>query len=115
MQVQLVVNVDAIIVTHTHRDHFDDAAVSTLPKHLPLFCQPEDENIIKEKVFTNVMVVYDEYMWQGIRLNRTIGKHGTGELAEKMGPVSGFVLCSLTNLYFILSVIVFGVRMQKRH
>ena len=39
----LLEGVDAVLVTHTHRDHFDDAAAALVPKHLPLFGQPEDE------------------------------------------------------------------------
>ncbi len=38
----LMDGLDAVIVTHTHRDHFDDAAGSLVPKHLPLFGQSED-------------------------------------------------------------------------
>jgi L-ascorbate metabolism protein UlaG (beta-lactamase superfamily) len=81
-------------VTHTHRDHLDDAAVATLPKQLPLFCQPEDEAKLSERGFRNVRAVKESEVWNGIRLTRTGGKHGTGEMAQKMGPVSGFVLQS---------------------
>lgn len=85
---------DVIIVTHTHRDHFDDAAIAKLPKHLPLFCQPDDQEIIKSKGFTNVVSVTSDYRWEGITFVRTKGEHGKGELATKMGPVSGFILQS---------------------
>jgi L-ascorbate metabolism protein UlaG (beta-lactamase superfamily) len=30
--------------------------------------------------------------WRGITIDRTGGKHGTGEIARKLAPVSGFVL-----------------------
>jgi L-ascorbate metabolism protein UlaG (beta-lactamase superfamily) len=85
-------NVDAVLVTHTHRDHFDDAAVSVLPKDLLIFCQPEDEEGMKEKGFTNIVPVSKGYTWEGIEFIRTNGQHGTGELGRKMGPVSGFIL-----------------------
>lgn len=94
LEIDELINVDAIIVTHTHRDHFDDEAVSRLPKYLPLFCQPEDEGIIKEKGFTNVLPILAEYTWERINFIRTTGEHGRGELAKKMGPVSGFLLDS---------------------
>ncbi len=32
--------VDAILLTHTHRDHFDPAAAQKLPQDVLLFCQP---------------------------------------------------------------------------
>jgi L-ascorbate metabolism protein UlaG (beta-lactamase superfamily) len=83
---------DAVIVTHTHRDHFDAVAAQVLPKQTPVFCQPEDERNMSELGFLNVHPVYDTEVWNGIRLTRTKGKHGKGDLAQKMGPVSGFML-----------------------
>ena len=87
-----IINVDAVLVTHTHRDHFDEEAISKLPKNITLFCQPEDEQIIKEKGFINVVPIYEELTWEGIHFTRTKGQHGKGELATLMGPVSGFIL-----------------------
>lgn len=84
--------VDALIVTHTHPDHLDVEAVSKLPKHLPLFCQPPDDEKLRQLGFEQVIVVEDETNWQGIQLRRTGGQHGTGEIGKQMGPVSGFVL-----------------------
>ncbi|QRG68083.1 MBL fold metallo-hydrolase [Brevibacillus choshinensis] len=84
--------VDAILITHTHTDHLDEAAVKQLPKHLPIFCQPPDREKLQNHGFEQVIVVESEYVWEGIQLYRTGGRHGTGEIGEKMGPVSGFVL-----------------------
>lgn len=92
VDVEKLLDVDAIIVTHSHRDHFDDRAISSLPKHLPLFCQPADEQVINDKGFENVIAINKEIVWQGIELTRTEGRHGHGQLAEAMGPVSGFIL-----------------------
>ncbi|NHM33963.1 MBL fold metallo-hydrolase [Neobacillus terrae] len=94
VEISSLLNADAIMLTHTHRDHFDDAAVESLPKHLPLFCQPEDEDFIKGKSFTNVIPISEVFNWEGIQLIRTTGEHGKGSLGKKMGPVSGFVLKS---------------------
>jgi len=84
--------VDGILVTHTHRDHFDAAAAERLPKGLPVFCQPADEAKIGGFGFARVTAVADRCEWRGIEICRTGGRHGSGELAEKMGPVSGYVL-----------------------
>ena len=89
---ELINKVDAVIVTHTHRDHWDGRAVELLPKDLPIFCQPADETVIKEAGFENVMTVTTMLEWRGIRLHRTRGRHGTGEIGQLMGTVSGFVL-----------------------
>ena len=39
MPMDEILDVDAVIVTHTHPGHWDDAAISLVPKHLPLFAQ----------------------------------------------------------------------------
>ena len=89
---RVLAGVDAVVVTHTHRDHFDDAAASLVPKHLPLFCQPEDEAKLRTSGFTDVRPVADVVECQGIEICRTAGQHGTGEIGRRMAPVSGFVL-----------------------
>jgi L-ascorbate metabolism protein UlaG (beta-lactamase superfamily) len=87
-----LINAEAVIVTHTHRDHFDDTAMQILPHDMQLFCQPVDEEKIRAAGFTNVQSIEKTGEWNGITINRTSGRHGTGEMGEKMGPVSGFVL-----------------------
>ncbi len=83
---------DAVLLTHTHRDHFDDAAAQILSKTKPILCQPADEAKLKDLGFTTVLPVTSEFVWQGIRLQRTGGQHGTGEIGQKMAPVSGYIL-----------------------
>lgn len=84
--------VDAVLLTRTHRDHFDDAAARMLPKYIPVFCQPEDGEKLSGLGFSRVQAIGDTCSWKGIRFTRTGGRHGTGEIGEKMGPVSGYVL-----------------------
>lgn len=85
-------NVEMVLVSHLHRDHFDQAAWERLPKDIALYCQPGNETTIKEKGFTDVRVLHDSADWEGIQLTRTAGQHGTGVWAERMGQVSGFVI-----------------------
>lgn len=89
---QLLQRIDAVMVTHTHRDHWDARAQALLPKHLPILCQPQDQAMIEQAGFTHVMPVAQRLEWRGLRIDRTGGQHGTGELGRKMGPVSGFVV-----------------------
>jgi len=91
---EMLANAEAVMVTHTHRDHFDDYAMKILPHDIQLFCQPVDEEKIRVAGFTNVQNIDQLSEWNGITINRTSGRHGTGEIGEKMGPVSGFVLQS---------------------
>jgi len=84
--------IDALLLTHTHRDHFDDAAARLLPKDIPVFCQPEDEEKLTGLGFTTVYPINENYLWKEIGITRTGGQHGTGEIGKKMSPVSGYVL-----------------------
>ena len=84
--------VDAVLVTHTHPDHFDDAAAERLPEDLPILCQPEDEEHLRSSGFPNVCPIMESLAWEGIEFRRTGGRHGTGEIGAAMAPVSGFVL-----------------------
>jgi L-ascorbate metabolism protein UlaG (beta-lactamase superfamily) len=86
---------DAVLLTHRHRDHFDEAAAELLPKHILFLCQPADLEYIAGKGFTNTVPIENFYDWDGVQIFRTGGHHGSGEMAVKMGPVSGFVLCSV--------------------
>ena len=88
---ELIADLDAVLVTHNHRDHWDRTARELLPGYLPIFCQPEDESAILWADFSTVIPVEDEFEWEGLRLERTKGLHGSGEIGEKMGVVSGFV------------------------
>jgi L-ascorbate metabolism protein UlaG (beta-lactamase superfamily) len=88
----VVTRLNAVIVTHLHRDHLDDTAIELLSPDLPLFAQPEDEERLRGHGFTDVRPVADEVDWDGVRIVRTAGRHGTGRIGELMAPVSGFVL-----------------------
>ncbi|WP_366290387.1 MBL fold metallo-hydrolase [Paenibacillus sp. AN1007] len=85
-------NPDLLIVTHTHADHWDEAAASQLRKDIPLLCQPGDEPIFIKAGFTNVTPVDAKHEHHSVRFARTSGQHGTGEIGKRMGSVSGFVL-----------------------
>ena len=88
----VVQGVDAVLVTHLHRDHFDDAAAALLPPAVPVLCQPPDAGALGERGFADVRPVADELEWDGVRIVRTDGRHGTGDLGAALGPVSGFVV-----------------------
>jgi L-ascorbate metabolism protein UlaG (beta-lactamase superfamily) len=83
---------DGVLVSHTHRDHWDPRAAEIIPKHLPVLCQPPDAARLAGAGFEKVLPVADRLEWQGVDVARTGGRHGRGEMAVKMGPVSGFVL-----------------------
>jgi L-ascorbate metabolism protein UlaG (beta-lactamase superfamily) len=101
MSIEELSSVDAIMITHIHRDHFDEEAQKQLPKNITVFCQPDDYTNIVEMGFEKVIKIEDSYKWEGITLIRTEGKHGRGAVGKLMGKVSGFVLTAKmeTSLY----------------
>lgn len=97
MSVSEVTRADAIVVTHTHLDHWDEAAKQGLPKDIPLFTQDEkDAASIRKDGFTNVRVITDDTVFKGTRLSRSDGQHGTSQmmaspLGKLLGEASGIV------------------------
>jgi L-ascorbate metabolism protein UlaG (beta-lactamase superfamily) len=74
---QVLAGVDLCIVTHLHRDHFDDL----IPLDLPILTQPESADELRRRGHTDVTTEHPE-------IPMTRGLHGTAEL----GPVSGWVV-----------------------
>jgi len=89
---QVVDDVGAVLVTHTHSDHWDGTAVELIRKNLPLFGQAEDEDKFRQQGFSNVQSVAKPLAWKDIEISRTGGQHGKGAIGKAMAPVSGFVL-----------------------
>lgn len=87
----LVRGLDAVFVTHLHQDHFDEAGARLVPGDVPVFCQPADEERLGG-LGLDARPVERELDWAGLRIVRTGGQHGHGEVADALGPVSGFVL-----------------------
>jgi L-ascorbate metabolism protein UlaG (beta-lactamase superfamily) len=88
----VVEGLDAILVTHLHRDHLDTTAVELLPKALPLLCQPDDVGALREHGFTDVRPVEDRLALGDVEVVRTPARHGYDADAEALAPVSGFLL-----------------------
>ncbi len=84
-------NPDAVIVTHVHRDHWDDKAKDALSKNTPIICQSDDESIFTSAGFNSVTATKEDAIFMGVTIIRTSGQHGTGDIGEQMGVVSGFV------------------------
>jgi L-ascorbate metabolism protein UlaG (beta-lactamase superfamily) len=88
----IIANIDAVIVTHLHLDHWDDAAKEALPKGIKVFAQNEEDAIVITKAgFQNVEVLKEETVFEGIQLIKTKGEHGRGEIVKLAGLVCGVV------------------------
>jgi L-ascorbate metabolism protein UlaG (beta-lactamase superfamily) len=91
-----IVDVDAVIVTHTHPDHWDDAAVARVPKDLPLFVQNQkDRALIESAGFSDVHVLTEGTTFKDVSLTKTPGQHGSDQayaaIGEMLGEVCGVV------------------------
>ena len=88
-----ILDVDAVIVTHTHQDHWDDAAKEAIPKDMPIFTQnARDQWDIQMSWFRNTWVLEERNDFGGITLNKAPGQHGRGEILEGlMGDILGNV------------------------
>jgi L-ascorbate metabolism protein UlaG (beta-lactamase superfamily) len=91
---EVVRGLDAVIVTHRHRDHLDARGEELLPHDVPVFCQPEDEEALAA-LGLDARPVVGGVEWGGMSIARTPARHGSGRIAELLAPVSGFVLDDL--------------------
>ncbi len=89
---QIIHDVDGVIVTHLHDDHWDEVAKELLPKELKIFSQnEEDATEIRHAGFHNVEVLQEDTVFEGIQLIKTKGEHGRGEILQIAGQVCGIV------------------------
>ncbi|RAS75543.1 MBL fold metallo-hydrolase [Priestia endophytica] len=88
----IISGVDAVIVSHLHLDHFDEAAKEVLPKDIKMFVQnEEDAKEVQNAGFQNVEVLTKDTDFEGIQLIKTRGEHGRGEILKLAGLVCGVV------------------------
>ncbi|MCY9141673.1 MBL fold metallo-hydrolase [Peribacillus frigoritolerans] len=88
----IIHDIDAVIVTHLHLDHFDEAAQKILPKEIKMFVQnEEDATEVRNVGFQNVEVLQEDTVFEGIQLIKTKGEHGRGEILKLAGLVCGVV------------------------
>ena len=94
-----IIDVDAVIVTHTHDDHWDRTAAELIAKDKPIYVQNDrDAALLRSQGFTNLTIMTGETTYGDIRIVKTHGgQHGTDrayavpELAEFLGEACGVV------------------------
>lgn len=78
---QVMQNIDAVIVTHTHLDHWDEVAQQFINKSIQIFVQDDkDLSDIKKQGFKNVKVLDANTKFRGVTLTKVEGTHGTVEM-----------------------------------
>ena len=96
MSIDAIIDVDAVIVTHLHKDHWDEKAEEVIPKAKPLFAQNiEDASYLEGRGFTNVDVLSSSSVFSGVSLVKVRGQHGSddvmNQLRDRLGHVCGVV------------------------
>jgi L-ascorbate metabolism protein UlaG (beta-lactamase superfamily) len=89
-----ILDVDAVVVTHVHTDHWDETAAANIPAETPMFVQHfGDKSLITEagyvsledgkvhnvehKRFTDVRVLTGNPEFNGVKLRKVPGQHGS--------------------------------------
>ncbi len=91
LPIERILEVDAVIVTHLHFDHFDSRAGETVPADMPVFVQDEtDAEELRSGGFRDVRILrYGGVEFRGVMLFKTDCLHGQpgtiGLLYEKAG------------------------------
>jgi L-ascorbate metabolism protein UlaG (beta-lactamase superfamily) len=88
----VVAGIDAVLLTHLHRDHWDATARELIPRDTPIFCQPHDAERLHADGFIDARPVHADATLGDVLIARTDGRHGTGEIGEAMGVVCGYAV-----------------------
>ncbi|MBI1677054.1 MBL fold metallo-hydrolase [Citrobacter portucalensis] len=98
VDIDTLLNVDALIVTHLHEDHWDEAAARVVPKDKPIYVQNDrDAQVLREQGFTQLTVLTQNTALGDITLRKTDGQHGSDrayaipQMAERLGDACGVI------------------------
>lgn len=106
ISIEEIVNVEAVILTHFHPDHFDEFAVKALDKNIPFFVQSEDDlKIIQSFGFKNVIIIEETLEFAGIKLHKTACQHGKREIIKP--------ICDQINMPYDSMGIIFKTENEK--
>jgi L-ascorbate metabolism protein UlaG (beta-lactamase superfamily) len=88
---EALAGIEMAVISHLHKDHFDEVAQDLLPKDTRIFCQPGDEARLRSMGFNHLTPVNEPVRWEGITIRRISGQHGSGVVLKEMKDASGFV------------------------
>ena len=99
VDVNTLLDADAVVVTHTHNDHWDQTAIELIAKARSFYVQnDQDAARLPIQGFTTLTLMDEETAFGDILIAKTHGgQHGTDrayavpELAERLGEACGVV------------------------
>lgn len=92
--VEVLLEADAVIVTHLHPGHFDQAAAQLLSKTKPIFVQnSRDGEVLRYYGFQQVTVLNADTIFSNITLTKIPGRYGNWdeEMLDHAGSVCGVI------------------------
>lgn len=83
---EIVADIDAVIVTHVHPDHWDEFAQKALDKNIKMFVQSDiDRQFMLSSGFKNVEVLSDSgTIYNNVELIKTGCQHGRREVVRPL-------------------------------
>ena len=89
---EIIKDIDAVILSHIHGDHWDDIAAKHIPKSIPILVQNDsDKNLLKSQGFSDVRIVGLDTNFNGITITKTEAKHGSDDVLAHFGEDFGNV------------------------
>ena len=94
-EIERIVDVDAVIITHIHPDHWDEFAENSLNKDIKVFVQSNfDKDYVISKGFTNVEIIQESgTKYNGITLYKTGTQHGKREIIKPLCIAGDTIWC----------------------
>ena len=93
----IISNLDAVLLTHAHPDHFDAKAMDVLNKDIKILAQSADKEALLKTPFKNIEYIKDQLKFGSISITKIIGKHGPENLFSVLGESSGYILQAPNN------------------
>ncbi|WP_419869769.1 MBL fold metallo-hydrolase [Chryseobacterium sp. CT-SW4] len=94
-----LLDADAVIVTHLHPDHWDEAAIRMIPKAKKIFAQnAEDQKAIESTGFKDVTAMNEITLFDDVKWVKTACQHGSDEAYKN--PQVGAMLGKSSGLFF---------------
>lgn len=94
-----ILDVDVVIITHTHEDHWDAQAQALLAKDQCIYTQhAQDAALLQQQGFTRVQILGASTVINGITVHKTAGQHGSDAayaipaVAARLGEACGVVM-----------------------